>query len=35
LFGWNAVPRGEGRLSLGDTVRVVEESMQGWAIKAR
>ncbi|MBC7313794.1 MAG: MOSC domain-containing protein [Rhizobium sp.] len=35
LFGWNAVPRGEGRLSLGDTVRVVEESMQGWAIKVR
>ena len=35
LFGWNAVPRGEGRLSLGDAVRVTEEKSAAWAIKAR
>ena len=35
LFGWNAVPRGEGRLSLGDAVRVTEEKSAAWAIKVR
>ncbi|SSC68111.1 MOSC domain-containing protein [Ciceribacter selenitireducens] len=35
LFGWNAVPRGEGRLSLGDTVHVTEEKSAAWAIKVR
>lgn len=35
LFGWNAVPRGEGRLSLGDAVQVVEEKPDAWAIKTR
>lgn len=35
LFGWNAVPRGEGRLALGNTVRVTEQRPDGWAIKKR
>ena len=35
LFGWNAVPRGEGRLSVGDAVQVVEEKPDAWAIKTR
>ena len=35
LFGWNAVPRGEGRLTVGDQVRVIEDRPQGWAFKIR
>jgi uncharacterized protein YcbX len=35
LFGWNVTPRGEGRLSVGDVARVVEERPEGWAIKRR
>lgn len=35
LFGWNAVPRGEGRLALGDAVRVIEKRPEGWAFKTR
>lgn len=35
LFGWNAVPRGEGKVSLGDPVRVVEQRPGRWAIKTR
>ncbi|MFN7012054.1 MAG: MOSC domain-containing protein [Allorhizobium sp.] len=35
LFGWNAVPRGEGRLALGDAVRVIEKRSEGWAFKTR
>lgn len=35
LFGWNAVPRGEGRLSLGDAVRVIAERPEGWSFKVR
>lgn len=35
LFGWNAVPRGEGVLNIGDTVRVTEKRPDGWAIKKR
>lgn len=35
LFGWNVTPRGEGRLSVGDVARVVEERPDGWAIKRR
>lgn len=35
LFGWNAVPRGEGRLAAGDAVRVVEDRPEGWAFKIR
>ncbi|NML74253.1 MOSC domain-containing protein [Rhizobium sp. S-51] len=35
LFGWNAVPRGEGVLKIGDTVRITEKRPDGWAIKKR
>ncbi len=35
LFGWNVVPRGEGRLAAGDAVRVVEDRPEGWAFKIR
>ncbi|EJB03480.1 putative Fe-S protein [Rhizobium leguminosarum bv. trifolii WSM597] len=35
LFGWNVTPRGGGRIKIGDTVRVVEERPEGWALKVR
>ena len=35
LFGWNAVPRSEGHISLGDAVTVIDERQEGWAIKRR
>lgn len=35
LFGWNAVPRGEGRVRIGDPVRVTAVRPEGWAIKMR
>ena len=35
LFGWNAVPRGEGTLRLGDAVRVVAERAERWPMKVR
>ncbi|KAA1177929.1 MOSC domain-containing protein [Rhizobium tropici] len=35
LFGWNAVPRGEGSVKIGDTVTVLEERPEGWALKRR
>jgi uncharacterized protein len=35
LFGWNAVPRGTGRIRIGDMMTVVEERPEGWAIKRR
>ena len=35
LFGWNAVPRGTGRLRLGDEVRVTAHREIPWAIKRR
>ncbi|MGR6466183.1 MOSC domain-containing protein [Rhizobium sp. PAMB 3182] len=34
LFGWNAVPRGEGRISAGDEVRVIDERGSGWKLRA-
>ncbi|QEE47232.1 MOSC domain-containing protein [Rhizobium sp. WL3] len=34
LFGWNAVPRGEGLVRVGDNVTVLG-SREGWAIKQR
>ncbi len=34
LFGWNAVPRGEGVIRVGDAVTVLG-SREGWAIKQR
>ncbi len=35
LFGWNAVPRGEGTVKIGDTVTVLDERPEGWAFKRR
>ncbi len=35
LFGWNAVPRGGGAVKIGDTVTVLEERPEGWALKRR
>ena len=35
LFGWNAVPRGEGKIAIGDEVTVIAERPQGWAIRQR
>ncbi|MBB5663297.1 hypothetical protein GGE68_001473 [Rhizobium leguminosarum] len=35
LFGWNVTPRGGGRITIGDTVRVIEERPEGWALKVR
>jgi len=35
LFGWNAVPRGEGILRIGDEIKVTAERPEGWAIKQR
>ncbi|MGP4665780.1 MOSC domain-containing protein [Agrobacterium pusense] len=35
LFGWNVTPRGEGRLSVGDVAKVIEERPEGWTIKRR
>ncbi len=35
LFGWNAAPRGSGRLALGDSVRVIGDRPEGWPLKRR
>ncbi|WP_454848841.1 MOSC domain-containing protein [Rhizobium binxianense] len=35
LFGWNATPRGNGRITIGDTVKIVETRPEGWALKVR
>ena len=35
LFGWNAVPRGEGEIRLGDAVRVVKTRTERWPLKVR
>lgn len=35
LFGWNAVPRGSGQLSVGAGVRLLEGRPEGWAFKRR
>ncbi len=35
LFGWNAVPRADGRIAIGDTVRILDERPEGWALKRR
>jgi uncharacterized protein len=35
LFGWNAVPRNEGIVSIGDRVSVIEHRPEGWAFKRR
>ena len=35
LFGWNAVPRGEGEVRVGDAVRVVKTREERWPMKVR
>ncbi len=35
LFGWNAVPRSEGTISLGDGMRVVSAREERWPMKIR
>lgn len=35
LFGWNAVPRGDGKISIGDRVDVIETRAEGWPLKRR
>ncbi|MDV4163125.1 MOSC domain-containing protein [Rhizobium leguminosarum] len=35
LFGWNVTPRGNGKVTIGDTVNIVEERPEGWALKRR
>ena len=35
LFGWNAVPRGEGDIRLGDTVAVTKTRTERWPMKVR
>ena len=35
LFGWNAVPRGEGEIRLGDKVRVMKTRTERWPMKIR
>ncbi|WFR96313.1 MOSC domain-containing protein [Rhizobium tumorigenes] len=35
LFGWNTVPRGEGMIEVGSTVKIIEERTEGWAFKRR
>lgn len=35
LFGWNAVPRAEGSVSVGDAVTVVAERPEGWPLRTR
>ncbi|ARO23345.1 MOSC domain-containing protein [Rhizobium sp. S9] len=35
LFGWNVTPRGSGRITIGDEVRIIEARPEGWAIKVR
>ncbi|MBP2446641.1 MOSC domain-containing protein [Rhizobium leguminosarum] len=35
LFGWNVTPRGNGRITIGDAVSIIEERPEGWALKRR
>lgn len=35
IFGWNAVPRGEGTLRLGDDVNVLRHRSERWPMKVR
>jgi uncharacterized protein YcbX len=35
LFGWNVTPRANGRVAIGDTVKVLEVRPEGWALKVR
>jgi uncharacterized protein len=35
LFGWNVTPRGTGRVTIGDEVKIIEARREGWAFKVR
>jgi uncharacterized protein YcbX len=35
LFGWNAVPRDDGEIRIGDAVTVIEHRPEGWPLKVR
>ena len=35
LFGWNVTPRGTGRVTIGDEVKIIEARPEGWAFKVR
>ena len=35
LFGWNAVPRNEGTINLGDEMRIVSGREERWPMKVR
>jgi uncharacterized protein YcbX len=35
LFGWNAVPRNQGEIRIGDAVTVIERRTEGWPMKVR
>lgn len=35
LFGWNAVPRGQGRIEIGSPVTILEDRPDGWTFKRR
>lgn len=35
LFGWNAVPKAQGKVSIGDSVSVVTDRPEGWPIRRR
>ncbi|WP_174801243.1 MOSC domain-containing protein [Martelella limonii] len=35
LFGWNAVPRGDGVVRVGDTVKVIATKKERWPLKKR
>ncbi|MBB3411527.1 hypothetical protein FHT87_005480 [Rhizobium sp. BK316] len=35
LFGWNVTPRGTGRVTIGDEVKILETRPDGWTFKVR
>lgn len=35
LFGWNAIARNEGKVSIGDEVTVIAERPEGWPLRVR
>ncbi|PDT11508.1 MOSC domain-containing protein [Rhizobium sp. M1] len=35
LFGWNVTPRGSGRITIGDAVKIIAERPEGLALKVR
>ncbi|MEZ2129105.1 MULTISPECIES: MOSC domain-containing protein [unclassified Sinorhizobium] len=35
LFGWNATPRNDGTITIGDEAKIVARRPEGWALKVR